>query len=91
MGAVCVYTSTGKMSLQLSKSEAIKIKAANQSTMSNEGSSIVAIQYQGRTIQTKVLVTSSLTGRMLIGRTDLMQLGVIHPGFPSAIHPTIQQ
>ena len=75
-----------KMGLTLTQSESVRIKAANKSTMSNDGSATIVVNYQGSTIHTKVLVTSSLEGRMLIGRNDLTKLGVIHPSFPDSIH-----
>ena len=53
--------------------------------MDYRGSGRLRIRYQGRTVTTDVLVTSSLSGRLLIGRSDLQTLGVIHPSFPDAL------
>ena len=74
-----------KMGVEFTTDEKVKIRAANKSSMDYRGSGRLRIRYQGRTVTTDVLVTSSLSGRLLIGRSDLQTLGVIHPSFPDTL------
>merc|ERR1711893_128928 len=48
------------------------------------GSSPVEVEYQGRTAQTRLLVTSALKNEVILSRTVLEKLEVIDPDFPNA-------
>ena len=61
----------------------VKIRAANHSTMSTTGSGIMTLTFEGQTIKTRVIVSPSIRGRLLVGRRDLISLDVIPPNFPS--------
>ena len=61
----------------------VKIRAANHSAMSTTGSGIMTMTFEGQTIKTRVIISPSIRGRLLVGRRDLISLDVISPNFPS--------
>ena len=60
----------------------VKIRAANHSAMSTTGSGIMTMTFKGQTIKTRVIISPSIRGRLLVGRRDLISLDVIPPNFP---------
>ena len=69
----------------------VKIKAANHSTISTTGSGIMTMTFEGQRIKTRVIISTSIRGRLLVGRRDLISLGVIPPSFPSMMPGNIEQ
>ena len=69
----------------------VKIKAANHSAMSTTGSGIMTITFEGQRIKTRVIISPSIRGRLLVGRRDLISLGVVSPNFPSRMPRNIGQ
>ena len=65
-----------------------RIKAANHSTMTAIGAGHITLKFEGKTIDTKVIISPSVDGRMLVGRRDLISLKIISPHFPSTKPPT---
>ena len=74
-----------KMNLTVKQSEQVRLKAANRSGMDYVGTGDMKLRFVGQTVVTKVIVTKSLQGRLLVGRRDLKSLGVIHPNFPCTL------
>ena len=88
-GAMCTVVSYDWIR-QLDETHAIsplqspmRLVAANGSTINYEGYIKLEIQFENARIFTRAIVSKDLVSRILIGKEDLIKLGVIHPDFPS--------
>ena len=91
-GAMCTVVSYDWIR-QLGETHAIsplqtpmRLVAANGSTINYEGYIKLEIQFETARIFTRAIVSKDLVSRILIGKEDLIKLGVIHPDFPSTNH-----
>jgi len=75
--------------LPVDKTDTHTIQAANGHPMNCEGILSANITVEGQTINTFMLVTSSLNDTLVIGWRDLVKLGLIPSHFPKR-HPTVQ-
>ena len=63
----------------------INLTAANDAPMTTYGVAELRLFTEGKTFDINCLVTSAMTGRLLIGRPDLYKMRIISPSFPSVM------
>ena len=67
------------------KEDNIHIRAAGGNVLAYEGSADIMVQFQGRQIYTKALVTKAIKNKLIVGQGDLIAIGVLPTGFPNII------
>ena len=71
-----------KLKASVEKHETIQIRAANNQEMAYAGSCDIKVFFKGRSIFTTALVCPQLEGKLIIGRGDLEEFGIISKHFP---------
>ena len=68
-----------------------RLVAANNSTIDCAGYIKLEIHFQNSRIFTRAIVSSDVKSKILIGKDDLIKMGVIHPNFPSVEIAAVEQ
>ena len=83
--SVCGPDLLKALQVEETEKENVTITAANGEDMPYKGTAKLRLKFEDRLTDVQVLVTSSVKGRLIVGKPDLIRMRVIPPNFPAVI------
>jgi hypothetical protein len=83
--SVCGPDLLKALRVQETQKENVTLTAANGEKMPYEGTVRLRLKFEDHLTDIQALVTSSVKGRLIVGKPDLIRMRVIPPNFPSVI------